>query len=118
MIVTVEVTDRAIASTLVTAFETGSWCEPGKVHDHVGENNPAFKGFPWYAAWPVAVVFLNEDDFSEKEFLLNEVKIRHGLKLMLEKSPSHFADVAMGDADVDVADLFLQYCVFEEEKYA
>lgn len=116
MIVTVEVTDRAIASTLVTAFETGSrgWCEPGKV----AEDNPAFKGFPWYAAWPVAVIFLNEEDFLEKEFLLNEVKIRRGLKLMLEKSPSHFADVAMGDADVDVADLFLQYCVFGEEKYA
>ena len=58
---------------------------------------------------------LSED---EKACVLDGDKITHGLKVMADKYPKHFADFLAENDDATTGDVFLQCCTFGEVRYS
>ena len=54
------------------------------------------------------------EDPTDKLGEFNNTNIVKGLKLMREKSPSHYANIISGDWDVETADVLFQYIVMGE----
>ncbi len=61
-----------------------------------------------------------EDENSGKvvEHILDNAKIKLGLEKMAVEFPHLFCTLLQHDTDATTADIFLQCCLFGEEKYA
>lgn len=119
------ITDERRIDLLVSALEGGSnywyWLR-GRAMNIVGFIAPADKSTPtvdriWKAlklglALPV-------HDIETKELLgsLSLESILEGEKIMVEKYPSHFADIINENDDASTADVWLQLAVMKEIVY-
>jgi hypothetical protein len=52
-----------------------------------------------------------------KEYYLTQASVQHGLQIMSDKYPRHFADAINGNDDAETGDVFLQCCLFGEVIY-
>ena len=57
------------------------------------------------------------DNEDSKEIEIGLPELMAGLKLMAEKSPRHFRDFIEENDDVNTADTFGQYVVYQEEVF-
>lgn len=135
-IVPVEISRTRIADMLVGAFEGGSnyWAginwdesiEPEKIDFDQFKDDREFCGYDKecysHVHWPMSSggrLYIYDCGSYEDEFLgwLDNAAIEKGLKLIAEKSPSHFGDILSGNDDASTADVFIQYCVLGDIVY-
>lgn len=128
-----ELTEKDIASILVSAFEAGGikdWATveeivlPKKVvldSKHIGWVMVGSEGWPSYIAAPLldegyVQIADNEDD--DKNFIVNRQAIARGLHLMANgEHRHHFNDILDENHDINTADILIQLSVFGEVKY-
>lgn len=96
--------DRKLIADLLSHFGpdpvTQDWCVAGKT---TGTR-------PWVR---------EDDDGKQQTFPLTGAAIRRGLIAMAKEYPRHVGNVLDEDKhDAPLADLFVQCCIFGEEKYA
>ena len=123
------ITSEQIANLMTTAIESGDpvttaarggWCSAIQ-----RRSGPAVESHLWYSEpgfWPgdfaVEVSELDEDTGETTKHTLDARAMRRGLMCMAMRFPKAFAQILGDDIDAPCADLFLQACVFGEEKYA
>ena len=126
----IEVPDDLVKGLLCSAFEGGSnyWidrCEIGEVGPHLkrdfydkGRLQDPKNYWHWSQLVPMTDgCELLVWDIDGQKFSLEKSKIYQGLRLMMERSPSHFAKALLNDGDAITADIFLQYSLFGEVVY-
>lgn len=117
MQVSIDITDKQLASLLVSALEDGSlyW-----IHrfSHKGETDakpfgeeytPKYIAAPFSKGGHLEISVLEEPGESIK--YLDRAAMERGLQLMATEYPYHFANVLTQDADAETGDVFLQLSV-------
>lgn len=129
MKVSIELSSKKIADLMVTVIEgnnmVAAWC----TGIHLLSENPDNTEI-WYAnpkvydkSFTIEVDELLDESKEPKgdniaSHVVGSADFAKGLALMLEKSPDHFGDFICENYDIVTADVFLQYVVFGEVKYA
>ena len=122
-----------VRSTLVSAFEGGSnyWMsldglvkpEEGSIKDFKEGGKHYLKDGTHDWSWHYVAPFVDgygvkiRDDEEDKVYVLNYAAIVHGLEVMGNKYPRHFADFLSENDDCETADVLLQCCIFSELVY-
>lgn len=117
--------DQNVADLLVSAFEGGSnyWIERCDIVSKGGiEFGSHDQGKDDYYPWIILAVMGSgelrihpvEDD---KTHTLSREKLQHGLDLMANKYPRHWADFVTDHADATTGDVFLQLALLGDIVY-
>jgi hypothetical protein len=125
--VEVTVTGEDIDNIVTTAFEGGItyWCTRGAEVVKQPEDKESWDGWASTAISRGGEVKLFDDEAGE-EFVLTKDKVINGVKMFLEckkHDPQYNAGVLeggrldCGNIDADVADIIIQYGLFEELVY-
>ncbi len=137
MKITLEIPAERLANLFTTFIESGDpvstasrggWCS-GVFYKTKRHNPPRGKdGDPWYADpihyrdgeafTPLEVREYHEETNTETKHYLNAAKVAKGLAVMAEKYGHLFQQIIADNIDAPCADIFLQCCLFGEEKYA
>lgn len=127
----VEIPTEQIARLIQTAIESGDpvttasrggWCDG--IYWRSADQPPP-DGL-WYAekenfagAFQLSVHEITDEKTGrKKKHVLTPAKMATGLSTMLTLFPTHFTRILDDDIDAPCADIFLQCCLFGEEKYA
>jgi hypothetical protein len=107
--VRVEIDDRRLHDTLVSAIEGG--CNYWASVD-VGRHEP-----DWANYFTAKLTIIEESDESNgaiqgRTYQLSLDKLRSGVTTMANKYPHHFKDVMMGDGDATTGDVLVQCALF------
>lgn len=130
--VTIAVPNEKIRDVLSCAFESGGvnyWMRRGKevgkreakrdLERDLTAKSSACCWLPLSEFGAVGCLEVDEDTGVETLHVLDLAAIRRGLAVMIEKYPRRFADILDGDdCDMHTGDLFVQCCLFGDEKYA
>lgn len=130
-IVTVNVPNESIRHVLSSAFDSGgvrNWMQIGGEHGRkeARKDLPRSLTYKWSSyTWiplsefgSVCCIEVDETTAEETRHTLDLAAIRRGLKVLAEKYPHQFADMIKDSGDMHTGDLFVQCCLFGEEKYA
>ena len=111
--VTVKMPIQTINDLFIEAIENGIgyWA-----HDiRVKVNTAGYPGtnFEKTPPWGCVIFFADH----QGEYMINCNQAGYGLAKMSEKAPKHFANIMINDWDVETADVFFQFCIFERIIY-
>lgn len=126
-----EVSDSRLADLLCSALEGGSnyWYRIERAIEGKGDVDPwqgdSIKTSGAYvSAFSTDGALIIQDTTAEEyegeephPYRLGRTAMMHGLRVMAEKHPRHFADFLTENDDATTGDVFLQCCLFGEVRY-
>lgn len=105
----------------VTCAAKGGWCV-----SVANKSRKKFTGDWWYAdpkyfngSFKFEVIELDDETTGhETRHVVSSADVARGMAVMVKKFPHQFGQVMTEDTDAPCADIFMQCCLFGEEKYA